>query len=354
MPYFNTTPIGRAVTGTMLVTAMKEDDVNIWGDGSTFKGNDIERFYRYGLLVNPSLKIYKPWLDAAFIDELGGRAEMSEFMQAAGFAYKMSAEKAYSTDSNLLGATHEAKDLEQLSSSVKIVVPIMGTAFWRDDIEIKREEITVRFEEGFPVALNGRQFSDPVELLLEANRIGGRHGLGMSDQIENRIIEAKSRGIYEAPGLALLFIAYERLITGIHNEDTIEQYRDNGRKLGRLLYQGRWFDSQSIMLRESAQRWVAKPITGEVTLELRRGNDYSILNTESPNLTFHPERLSMEKTESTFSPRDRIGQLTMRNLDITDTRDKLMTYAAAGLLTLSTGNEMPLLSSANEKDASKK
>jgi argininosuccinate synthase len=349
VPYFNTTPIGRAVTGTMLVAAMKEDDVHIWGDGSTYKGNDIERFYRYGLLANPALKIYKPWLDAAFIDELGGRAEMSAFMQRHGFAYKMSAEKAYSTDSNLLGATHEAKDLEYLSSSIKIVVPIMGVPFWRDDVEIKSEEIIVRFEEGYPVALNGRQFNDPVELLLEANRIGGRHGLGMSDQIENRIIEAKSRGIYEAPGLALLYIAYERLVTGIHNEDTIEQYRDNGRKLGRLLYQGRWFDSQAIMLRESAQRWVAKSITGEVTLELRRGNDYSILNTESQNLTYHPERLSMEKTESTFSPRDRIGQLTMRNLDITDTRDKLLTYAATGLLTLSTGSEMPLLSSAKEK-----
>jgi argininosuccinate synthase len=348
--YFNTTPIGRAVTGTMLVAAMQEDDVNIWGDGSTFKGNDIERFYRYGLLVNPNLKVYKPWLDADFIDELGGRAEMSAFMTAHGFAYKMSAEKAYSTDSNILGATHEAKDLEHLSTSIKIVAPIMGVASWRDDVEIKREEVSVRFEEGFPVALNGKQFSDPVELLLEANRIGGRHGLGMSDQIENRIIEAKSRGIYEAPGLALLFIAYERLITGIHNEDTIEQYRDHGRKLGRLLYQGRWFDSQAIMLRESAQRWVAKPITGEVTLELRRGNDYSILNTESPNLTFHPERLSMEKTESTFSPRDRIGQLTMRNLDITDTRDKLLTYAAAGLLTLSKGSEMPKLNSTSEKE----
>ena len=349
VPYFNTTPIGRAVTGTMLVAAMKEDDVHIWGDGSTYKGNDIERFYRYGLLVNPDLKIYKPWLDAAFIDELGGRAEMSAFMQKAGFAYKMSSEKAYSTDSNLLGATHEAKDLEYLSSSVKIVVPIMGVPFWREDCTIKAEEVTIRFEEGFPVALNGRTFDDPVELLLEANRIGGRHGLGMSDQIENRIIEAKSRGIYEAPGLALLFIAYERLITGIHNEDTIEQYRDNGRKLGRLLYQGRWFDSQSVMLRESAQRWVAKPITGEVTVELRRGNDYSILNTESPNLTFHPERLSMEKTESTFSPKDRIGQLTMRHLDITDTRDKLLTYAKAGLVTLSAGSEMPLLSSAKEQ-----
>ena len=348
--YFNTTPIGRAVTGTMLVSAMKEDDVHIWGDGSTYKGNDIERFYRYGLLVNPSLQIYKPWLDAAFIDELGGRAEMSAFMQRSGFAYKMSAEKAYSTDSNILGATHEAKDLEHLSSSVKIVAPIMGTAFWRDDVEVKREEVSVHFAEGFPVALNGREFSDPVELLLEANRIGGRHGLGMSDQIENRIIEAKSRGIYEAPGLALLFIAYERLVTGIHNEDTIEQYRDNGRKLGRLLYQGRWFDSQAIMLRESAQRWVAKPITGEVTLELRRGNDYSILNTESPNLTFHPERLSMEKTESAFSPRDRIGQLTMRNLDITDTREKLLTYAKTGLLTLSKGSEMPQLNSGKENE----
>ncbi|HKN22499.1 MAG TPA: argininosuccinate synthase [Terracidiphilus sp.] len=350
VPYFNTTPIGRAVTGTMLVAAMKEDDVHIWGDGSTFKGNDIERFYRYGLLVNPNLQVYKPWLDAAFIDELGGRAEMSAFMQRNGFAYKMSAEKAYSTDSNLLGATHEAKDLEHLSSSIKIVVPIMGAAFWRDDVEIQREEIVIRFEEGLPVALNGQQFDSPVELLLEANRIGGRHGLGMSDQIENRIIEAKSRGIYEAPGLALLFIAYERLITGIHNEDTIEQYRDHGRKLGRLLYQGRWFDSQAIMLRESAQRWVAKPITGEVTLELRRGNDYSILNTESPNLTFHPERLSMEKTESTFSPRDRIGQLTMRNLDITDTREKLLTYAKTGLLTLSKGNEMPQLNNGTEKE----
>jgi argininosuccinate synthase len=347
--YFNTTPLGRAVTGTMLVTAMKEDGVDIWGDGSTFKGNDIERFYRYGLLVNPSLRVYKPWLDPAFIDELGGRAEMSAFMQRSGFAYKMSAEKAYSTDSNLLGATHEAKDLEQLSSSIRIVEPIMGVASWRDDVAVKPEEVTIRFCEGFPVALNGAEFRDPVELLLEANRIGGRHGLGMSDQIENRIIEAKSRGIYEAPGLALLFIAYERLITGIHNEDTIEQYRENGRKLGRLLYQGRWFDSQAIMLRESAQRWVASPITGQVTLELRRGNDYSILNTESPNLTFYPERLSMEKTDSVFSPRDRIGQLTMRNLDITDTRAKLIGYAQSGLITLSKGSEMPQLNSGTAK-----
>ncbi|WP_186200418.1 argininosuccinate synthase [Burkholderia gladioli] len=339
--YFNTTPIGRAVTGTMLVAAMKEDGVNIWGDGSTYKGNDIERFYRYGLLVNPDLKIYKPWLDQQFIDELGGRAEMSEFMSKAGFGYKMSAEKAYSTDSNLLGATHEAKDLESLESGIKIVNPIMGVAFWRDDVKIAAEEVTVRFEEGRPVALNGVEYADQVELLLEANRIGGRHGLGMSDQIENRIIEAKSRGIYEAPGLALLYIAYERLVTGIHNEDTIEQYRESGRRLGRLLYQGRWFDPQAIMLRETAQRWVARAITGEVKIELRRGNDYSILSTISPNLTYAPERLSMEKVASTFSPRDRIGQLTMRNLDITDTRDKLRVYSQVGLLTPGEASALP-------------
>ncbi|GAB4559845.1 MAG: argininosuccinate synthase [Rhizobacter sp.] len=338
--YFNTTPLGRAVTGTMLVTAMKEDDVNIWGDGSTFKGNDIERFYRYGLLANPSLKIYKPWLDQAFIDELGGRAEMSAFMSQHGFGYKMSAEKAYSTDSNMLGATHEAKDLEHLNSGIKIVQPIMGVAFWRDDVVVKAEEVTVRFNEGVPVAINGVEYSSLVDLILEVNRIGGRHGLGMSDQIENRIIEAKSRGIYEAPGLALLYIAYERLVTGIHNEDTIEQYRDHGRRLGRLLYQGRWFDPQAIMLRETAQRWVARAVTGEVTIELRRGNDYSILNTVSNNLTYKPERLTMEKGESMFSPQDRIGQLTMRNLDISDTREKLGIYAAAGLLTGDASTEM--------------
>ena len=341
--YFNTTPIGRAVTGTMLVAAMKEDDVNIWGDGSTYKGNDIERFYRYGLLTTPSLKIYKPWLDQQFIDELGGRAEMSAFMAASGFDYKMSAEKAYSTDSNLLGATHEAKDLEYLNSGIRIVQPIMGVPFWREDVVIRPEEVTIRFEEGQPVALNGQTFDSPVELMLEANRIGGRHGLGMSDQIENRIIEAKSRGIYEAPGMALLYIAYERLVTGIHNEDTIEQYRINGLRLGRLLYQGRWFDPQAIMLRETAQRWVARAITGEVTLELRRGNDYSLLNTESPNLTYHPERLTMEKGESVFSPADRIGQLTMRNLDITDTRDKLAGYSRVGLLSAGVGHELPQL-----------
>src|SRR5213596_1103026 len=344
VPYFNTTPLGRAVTGTMLVGAMREDEVNIWGDGSTFKGNDIERFYRYGLLANPSLKIYKPWLDQQFIDELGGRAEMSAYMTAAGFAYKMSADKAYSTDSNMLGATHEAKDLERLDTGITIVDPIMGVASWREDVPVRREAVAVRFDEGHPVALNGITFKDGVQMLAEANRIGGRHGLGMSDQIENRIIEAKSRGIYEAPGLALLFIAYERLVTGIHNEDTIEQYRDNGRRLGRLLYQGRWFDPQAIMLRETAQRWVARAITGEVTVELRRGNDYSILNTESPNLTYKPERLSMEKVENAaFSPADRIGQLTMRNLDITDTRAKLGIYHRTGLLTSDGDAALPSL-----------
>jgi argininosuccinate synthase len=343
VPYFNTTPIGRAVTGTMLVVAMKEDDVNIWGDGSTFKGNDIERFYRYGLLANPHLRIYKPWLDDAFIEELGGRAEMSEYMRRAGLPYKMTAEKAYSTDSNILGATHEAKDLERLDTSIRIVEPIMGVAFWREDVDIRREEVSIRFEEGHPVALNGMSFGDSVALMLEANRIGGRHGLGMSDQIENRIIEAKSRGIYEAPGLALLFIAYERLVTGIHNEDTIEQYRDSGRRLGRLLYQGRWFDPQAMMLRGSSQRFVASAITGEVVVELRRGNDYSILDTRSPNLTYKPERLTMEKGESMFTPRDRVGQLTMRNLDIADTRDKLLAYVNLGLLPEGSEAELPRL-----------
>ncbi|MGN6579286.1 MAG: argininosuccinate synthase [Bordetella sp.] len=348
--YFNTTPLGRAVTGTMLVAAMKEDGVNIWGDGSTYKGNDIERFYRYGLLTNPELKIYKPWLDQQFIDELGGRAEMSAYMQKAGFDYKMSAEKAYSTDSNILGATHEAKDLENLNSGIRIVKPIMGVAFWRDDVAVKAEEVTVRFEEGQPVALNGVEYSDPVAMMAEANAIGGRHGLGMCDQIENRIIEAKSRGIYEAPGMALLYLAYERLVTGIHNEDTIEQYRINGIKLGRLLYQGRWFDPQAIMLRETAQRWVSRAITGEVTVELRRGNDYSLLNTESPNLTYAPERLSMEKVENApFTPADRIGQLTMRNLDITDTRHKLFTYTQAGLLLPSGGAALPQLHDGKKK-----
>ena len=330
--YFNTTPLGRAVTGTLLVRAMREDGVDIWGDGSTHKGNDIERFYRYGLLAHPGLRIYKPWLDAQFIAELGGRREMSEYLQAAGLDYRMSAEKAYSTDSNLLGATHEAKDLEQLDRGIDIVSPIMGVAFWRDEVTVPRERVTVGFENGVPVSLNGLRCGSLLELFTEANRIGGRHGLGMSDQIENRIIEAKSRGIYEAPGMALLFIAYERLLTAIHNEDTLEQYRSNGRRIGRLLYQGRWFDPQCLMLRESAQRWVARAVTGEVVLELRRGNDYSILDTRGPHLAYHPERLTMESGAGMFTAQDRVGQLTLRNMDIADTRDKLDLYAENGML----------------------
>jgi len=354
LPYFNTTPIGRAVTGTMLVGAMKEDGVNIWGDGSTYKGNDIERFYRYGLMVNPNLRIYKPWLDQQFIDELGGRKEMSELLEGAGLEYRMSKEKAYSTDSNIWGATHEAKDLEFLNKNIRIVKPIMGVAFWRPEVEIKAEEVSLRFEEGLPVALNGKTFATEIDLVLEANAIGGRHGLGMSDQIENRIIEAKSRGVYEAPGMALLFIGYERLITGIHNEGTIEQYRSMGHRLGRLLYEGRWFDPQSVMLRDTLQRWVSKPVTGEVTLELRRGNDYSILNTESSNLTYAPERLTMEKNmEGAFTPMDRIGQLTMRNLDISDSRAKLFVYAEAGLIGPQ-AEGLRLLNEATETEADKK
>jgi argininosuccinate synthase len=349
LPYFNTTPIGRAVTGTLLVQAMKADEVHIWGDGSTFKGNDIERFYRYGLLANPDLRIYKPWLDQAFIDDLGGRTEMSEYMQRHGFAYRMSVEKAYSTDSNLLGATHEAKDLERLDTSVTIVEPIMGVPFWRPELAIAPEQVTVTFEDGQPVSLNGRSSANLVALMEDANRIGGRHGLGTSDQIENRIIEAKSRGIYEAPGMALLFIAYERLLTGIHNEDTLEQYRENGRRLGRLLYQGRWLDSQAMMLRDMAQRWIAPLVTGDVTLELRRGNDYSILDTTSPNLTYTPERLTMEKGESAFTPQDRIGQLTMRDLDIADTRQKLTVYLRRGELGTGGTAALPHLLDADER-----
>jgi argininosuccinate synthase len=341
--YFNTTPIGRAVTGTKLVVAMREDGVDIWGDGSTYKGNDIERFYRYGLMVNQRLRVYKPWLDVEFNNALGGRKEMSELLEKANLSFRMPKEKAYSTDSNIWGATHEAKDLEHLNNGVRIIEPIMGVASWRQDVTVKPETITVRFEEGVPVALNGASFTDPVDLVLEANRIGGRHGLGVSDQIENRIIEAKSRGIYEAPGMALLYIAYERMVTGIHNEGTIEQYRDLGRRLGRLLYEGRWFDPQSLMIREMLQKWVAKAVTGEVTLELRRGNDYSILNTESPNLTYAPERLTMESGKGEFGPEDRIGQLTMRNLDISDSREKLMVYSKAGVLPPAIAEEIKLI-----------
>ena len=331
--YFNTTPLGRAVTGTLLVRAMLHDKVEIWGDGSTYKGNDIERFYRYGLLANPNLRIYKPWLDADFVRELGGRKEMSEWLVANKLPYRDSAERAYSTDANILGATHEAKDLESLDASIEIVTPIMGVKFWDPSVSITSEDVKIEFVQGRPVAINGQRFSDVVALMNEANKIGGRHGLGMSDQIENRIIEAKSRGIYEAPGMALLFIAYERLISAIHNEDTIANYHAEGRRLGRLLYEGRWLDPQSLMLRESLTRWVASAVTGEVTLRLRRGDDYSIINTTGPALSYHPDKLSMERTEdAAFGPTDRIGQLTMRNLDIADTRAKLEMYRDQGQL----------------------
>ncbi len=329
--YFNTTPLGRAVTGTLLVRAMLKDDVSIWGDGSTYKGNDIERFYRYGLLANPKLKIYKPWLDADFVRELGGRKEMSEWLVANKLPYRDSVEKAYSTDANILGATHEAKDLENLDTSVELVQPIMGVKFWDSSVKIDSEDVRIEFNQGRPVSVNGKSFDDVVELMNTVNKIGGRHGLGMADQIENRIIEAKSRGIYEAPGMALLFIAYERLISAIHNEDTIANYHAEGRRLGRLLYEGRWFDPQALMLRESLQRWVASAVTGEVTIRLRRGDDYSIINTTGPALSYHPDKLSMERNEdSAFGPTDRIGQLTMRNLDIADTRAKLEMYTRQG------------------------
>jgi argininosuccinate synthase len=331
--YFNTTPLGRAVTGTLLVRAMLSDKVDIWGDGSTYKGNDIERFYRYGLLANPNLRIYKPWLDADFVRELGGRKEMSEWLVSHNLPYRDSTEKAYSTDANILGATHEAKNLESLDASIEIVEPIMGVRFWDAAVTIPSEDVKIEYVQGRPVALNGKHFDDVVELMNEANAIGGRHGLGMADQIENRIIEAKSRGIYEAPGMALLFIGYERLLSAIHNEDTIANYHAEGRRLGRLLYEGRWLDPQSLMLRESLQRWVASAITGEVTLRLRRGDDYSVINTSGPHLSYHPDKLSMERTEdAAFGPTDRIGQLTMRNLDIADTREKLELYRSQGQL----------------------
>jgi len=331
--YFNTTPLGRAVTGTMLVRAMQADGVEIWGDGSTYKGNDIERFYRYGLLANPALRIYKPWLDEAFVSELGGRKEMSEWLVAHGYPYRDATEKAYSTDANIWGATHEAKDLELLDKGLDIVEPIMGVASWRDDVVVEPEEVTVGFVAGRPVSINGVDYADPVALVLEANTIGGRHGLGVSDQIENRIIEAKSRGIYEAPGMALLHIVYERLLNAIHNEDTIANYHAEGRRLGRLMYEGRWLDPQSLMLRESLQKWVGSAVTGEVTLRLRRGDDYTIVDTRGPALSYHPEKLSMERVEdAAFGPMDRIGQLTMRNLDIADSRSRLEQYSAQGIV----------------------
>ncbi len=319
--YFNTTPLGRAITGTMLVKAMAEHGVDIWGDGSTYKGNDIERFYRYGLLVNEHLRIYKPWLDTAFVDELGGRKEMSQWLAERGFPHNVSVEKAYSTDANMLGATHEAKDLELLETSMKIVEPIMGVVPWADGIGA--ETVTIAFERGFPVAVGDVQTTDAVELIRAANAVGGRHGLGMSDQIENRIIEAKSRGIYEAPGMALLHIAYERLLSAIHNEATLERYAEEGRRLGRLLYEGRWYDVQALMLRDALQRWVAPAVTGEVTIELRRGDDYTIIDTRGDSVTYDPERLSMERSATAFTAADRIGQLALKTNDITDARRML-------------------------------
>jgi argininosuccinate synthase len=321
--YFNTTPLGRAVTGTKLVQAMAEHGVDIWGDGSTYKGNDIQRFYRYGLLVNEHLRIYKPWLDSAFVEELGGRREMSEWLLERGLPHSGSVDKAYSTDANMLGATHEAKDLELLATSMKIVEPIMGVAHWDADVAIEPEEVTIEFAGGVPVSIDGRAIDDPVDLVLAANEIGGRHGLGMSDQIENRVIEAKSRGIYEAPGMALLHIAYERLLTAIHNEGTIERYAEEGRRLGRLLYEGRWFDVQALMLRDALQRWVAAAVDGSVTIELRRGDDYTILDTRGDALTYDPERLSMERSATAFTAADRIGQLAVQINDIHDARAML-------------------------------
>ena len=330
--YFNTTPLGRAVTGMMLVRAMHEDGVDIWGDGSTFKGNDIERFYRYGLLANPELRIYKPWLDADFVHELGGRAEMSQWLTEHDLPYRDSKEKAYSTDANIWGATHEAKTLEHLDVSLETVEPIMGVKFWDPSVEIAPEDVTIRFDQGRPVAIDGTTYDDPVQLVMKANEVGGRHGLGMCDQIENRIIEAKSRGIYEAPGMALLWIAYERLLNAVHNEDTIESYHSQGRRLGRMLYEGRWLDPQALMIRESTQRWIASLVTGEVTVRLRRGEDYTVLRTDGPAFSYHPDKLSMERTDNAaFGPTDRIGQLTMRNLDIADSRAKLELYAGQPL-----------------------
>lgn len=360
--YFNTTPLGRAVTGTLLVRAMAEDGVEIWGDGSTYKGNDIERFYRYGLLANPRLRIYKPWLDDAFVKELGGRSEISAWLKAHGYEYKMPSESAYSTDTNIWGATHEAKHLEYLNNSAHIVSPLMGVKFWDDSVEIKRETVTISFSEGIPVAINGDEL-EPVDLVMKVNEIGGRHGIGMSDQIENRIIEAKGRGIYEAPGMALLHVAYERLLCGIHNENTLENYFTMGRRLGRFLYEGRWFDPQALMIRESLQKWVARVVSGSVTLELRRGDDYTILDTVSPNLTYKPDRLTMERSlaefgpeesgETPFNPEDRIGQLHMRNLDIVDTHGKLIAYSRAGLINLGTDSPTFFLGSDTRPDTRK-
>jgi argininosuccinate synthase len=340
--YFNTTPLGRAATTTAIVRQMREDQVNVFGDGSTHKGNDIQRFYRYGLLVNPELRIYKPWLDPAFVNAFGGRKEMSEYLVSRGLPYKMGTEKAYSTDSNILGATHEAKDLEKLDSNMKIVAPIMGVAFWKKEVQIAHEEMAITFEQGRPVALNGHRHESELTLFLEANRIGGRHGLGMSDQIENRVIDAKSRGIYEAPGMALLHIAYERLLSAIHNENTMELYANLGRRLGRLLYEGRWYDPEALMLKDALTRWVSPSVTGTVNLELRRGDDYSILSTQAEYMAYAPEKLSMERVaEPAFTPEDRIGALELQNLNVADNRAMLLHHLES-IRALGAGDEKKL------------
>jgi argininosuccinate synthase len=318
--YFNTTPLGRAVTGTAIARAMREDGVGIFGDGSTHKGNDIQRFYRYGLLVQPSMRVYKPWLDAAFVGELGGRTEMSNFLESAGLPYSMKTEKAYSTDSNMLGATHEAKDLERLDRGITIVEPLMGVASWRSDVKIDAERVKITFERGVPVSIGATLVGSLAEAVLEANAVGGRHGLGVSDQIENRVIEAKSRGIYEAPGMALLHIAYERLLSAIHNENTLDQYSSLGRRLGRLLYEGRWYDPEARMLKHALCQGIAAHVTGSVEVELRRGDDYSLLSTEAEAATYSPDKLSMERSDTLFTPEDRIGALEMQTLSVLDSR----------------------------------
>ncbi|HVW27782.1 MAG TPA: argininosuccinate synthase [Polyangiaceae bacterium] len=348
--YFNTTPLGRAVTATSIIRAMREDGVDVFGDGSTHKGNDIQRFYRYGILTNPSLKIYKPWLDQKFVDAFGGRKEMSEYLESVKLPYTMSKEKAYSTDANVLGATHEAKDLEHLNRGLHIVDPIMGVAHWKKDVPIDAESVTIELSRGVPVAINGRRFTTAIDALLEANRVGGRHGLGTSDQIENRVIDAKSRGVYEAPGMALLHIAYERLVSAIHNENTIDLYFSLGRRLGRLLYEGKWFDAEAMMLKDGLTRWLAPSLTGTVTVELRRGDDYSILDTQADYMAYAPEKLSMERVEdAAFSPSDRIGALEMQNLSVADNRAFLLNHMNAVARLGTPANELPALLGVSEK-----
>lgn len=351
--YFNTTPLGRAVTATAIIRAMREDDVHVFGDGSTHKGNDIQRFYRYGILTNPALMIYKPWLDQKFVEAFGGRKEMSQYLEKIGHPYPMGVEKAYSTDANLLGATHEAKDLERLDSGMRLVQPIMGVAPYRADIPIETEEVSIEFSDGVPVALAGRRFASLVELFQEANRIGGRHGLGMSDQIENRVIDAKSRGIYEAPGMALLHIAWERLLSAVHNESTLDLYFTLGRRLGRALYEGKWFDPEAMLLKDALTRWIAASVSGRVTLELRRGDDYTIIDTRADYMAYGPEKLSMERVEDApFSPSDRIGALELQNLSVLDNRAFLVHHLDRINRLAPTAGPLPeLLGKVRERDA---